>query len=93
MQSAEEHPHRREQIMSPSTEQVLQTALSLPPGEQIELIESLIAALDQTDPQPLDDASMAEIRRRSAEYDAGKVTPIPWSAVRQRARAEGESNG
>ncbi len=68
--------------MSPNTEQVLQVAQALPSVEQVELIEALIAGLDETDPQPLDDAWMAVIQRRSAEYDAGKVTPIPWSVVR-----------
>src|SRR5690348_17080578 len=68
--------------MSPDAEKVLQTALALPAGEQVRLIEALIAALDQADPQPLDDAWMTEIQRRSAEYDAGKVTPVPWSMVR-----------
>jgi len=79
--------------MSPGTEQVLQTALALPAAEQVALIEALIAELDQADPQPLDDAWMDEIRRRSAEYDAGKVTPIPWSAVRDRARGGDRPHG
>ena len=72
--------------MSPSTKQVLQYALALPAPEQVELIEALIAELDHADPQPLDDAWMAEIQRRSAEYDAGKVTLVPWSMVSARAR-------
>jgi len=72
--------------MNPNTEQLLQTALSLPAAEQVELIEALIAAQEEADPQPLDDAWMAEIQRRSAEFDAGKVTPIPWSEVSDRAR-------
>ena len=42
--------------MSPSTEQVLQTALALSAPEQVELIEALVAELDHADPQPLDDA-------------------------------------
>ena len=79
--------------MSPDTEQILQTALSLPMAEQIELIDALIAAVDEADPQPLDDVWMAEIRRRSAEYDAGKVTPIPWSVVRERARGGNGTHG
>ena len=79
--------------MSPSTEQVLRTALSLPAAEQVELIEALIAALDQADPQPLEEAWLAEIRRRSGEYDTGKVTPIPWWVVRERARGEGGAHG
>jgi putative addiction module component (TIGR02574 family) len=78
--------------MSPSTEQVLQAALSLPSAEQVELIEALIAAQDEADPQPLDEAWMAEIHRRSAEFDAGKATPIPWSVVRERARGRDDSH-
>lgn len=78
--------------MSPGTEQVLQTALSLPSADQVELIEALIAAQDEADPQPLDDAWMAEIHRRSAEYDAGKATPVPWSVVRERGRGQGDSH-
>ena len=74
--------------MSPSTEQVLQTALSLPAPEQVELIEALIAELDHADPQPLDDDWMAEIQRRSGEYDRGSVTPTPWSKVRKQDRGE-----
>ena len=70
--------------MNSSTEQVLQTALSLPSEEQVELIEALIAAQDEADPQPLDNDYMAEIQRRSAEFDAGKVVPIPGSVIGER---------
>ena len=31
---------------------------------------------------PLSDEWLAEIQRRSAEYDAGSVQPIPWEQVR-----------
>ena len=72
--------------MSPSTEQVFQTALTLQAGEKVELIEALIAALDEADPQPIDDAWIAEIQRCSAEYEVGKVTPVLWSQVRSRAQ-------
>jgi putative addiction module component (TIGR02574 family) len=70
--------------MSPGVEQLLQTALSLPTPEQVELIEALIA--DEAARQPLDVAWMAEIQRSSAEYDAGRMMPIPWPVVRDRAR-------
>jgi len=79
--------------MSPTAEQVLQTALALPATEQIELVEALIAVLDEADPQPLDAAWMAEIRRRSAEYDAGGVMPIPWPVVRDRTRGQESHHG
>jgi putative addiction module component (TIGR02574 family) len=58
--------------MSPGTEELLRNAQALPPADQVELIEALIAGLDEADPQPLDDAWMAEIKRRSAEFDAGR---------------------
>lgn len=72
--------------MSPGTAELLQIAQSLPAGEQVELIGALIAGLDAADPRPLDDAWREEIRRRSAEYDAGGVTPIPWDVVRAKSR-------
>jgi len=79
--------------MSPNTKEVLKSAQALPTAAQMELIEALIAGLDEVDPEPLDDASIAEIQRRSAEYDAGLVQPIPWSEVRDRARRRKNSRG
>lgn len=79
--------------MSPGTEQVLQKALALPTGEQVELIEALIAGLDEVDQEPLDEHWMAEIQRRAAEFDTGTVTPIPWSVVRERARGGDKPGG
>lgn len=79
--------------MSPKTEQVLQTALSLSGSDQLELIEALIASQDLADPQPLDDRWMAEIQRRSADYDVGRVAPEPWSVVRERARGGDGEHG
>lgn len=68
--------------MLPATEQVFQTALTLPTEERFQLIEALIAA-EQT-PPPFDESWRAVIQRRSAEIDAGTVAEIPWSEVRQR---------
>jgi len=31
-------------------------------------------------------ASLEEVRRRSADYDAGGVQPIPWAEGKERAR-------
>jgi putative addiction module component (TIGR02574 family) len=76
--------------MSPGGEQLLQAALALPEDERLEMIEALLAALDQGSSRPIDDTWMAEVRRRSAEFDAGKVKPIPWSEVKERAR-QGET--
>lgn len=75
--------------MSPSAENVFHSALGLPADEQVELIEALIAGLDELEPPPLDQDLMQEVRRRSEEFDAGKATLIPWNVVRDQARRVG----
>jgi putative addiction module component (TIGR02574 family) len=70
--------------MSPSTEQLFQAAQSLPEADQVELIDALITALDEANSRPLDAAWLQEIQRRSAEYDAGQIIPVPWAEVRTR---------
>jgi putative addiction module component (TIGR02574 family) len=72
--------------MTPATEQLLQTALALPDAERLELVEALIAEADRSLTRPFDDAWMAEIRRRSAEIDAGTAAMAPWSEVKRRVR-------
>jgi hypothetical protein len=42
--------------MSANTQEVLESAQALPAAAQVELIEALIAGLDEADPEPLDDA-------------------------------------
>ncbi len=71
--------------MTPHTQAVLDSARALPTAAQVELIEALIAGLDEVDPKPLDEGWIAEIERRSAEYDSGLVQPVPWADVRDRA--------
>ena len=79
--------------MTPNTQEVLKSAKALPAEAQLELIEALIAGLDEAVPEALDEAALAEIQRRSAEYDAGLVQPVPWSAVRRGARRGEASRG
>ncbi len=79
--------------MSPDTQEILESALALPSAAQVELIEALIARLDEADQQPLSEDWIAEIQRRSADYDAGRVQPIPWSDVRDRVRGQENSSG
>ena len=68
-------------------ENVLLAALALPDEEQLQLVAALLAAVDERGLRPFDDSWMAEIQRRSAEYDAGSVQPIPWAEVKEEARA------
>jgi putative addiction module component (TIGR02574 family) len=76
-----------------SLNQVYQAALALPEQERVQLVDDLIATLKPEDAVPLDDAWLAEIERRSEEYDAGVVTGIPWSEVKERARRRLQQNG
>lgn len=73
--------------MSPQFDQVFQAAMALPEAERADLVDSLIATLN-VDTLPLSEEWMQEIRRRSAEIDAGKVELIPWDVVRDRVRAK-----
>jgi putative addiction module component (TIGR02574 family) len=72
--------------MNKSVEQLLQAALKLPDEEQLQLVSALTAAVEERGLRPFDDTWLEEVRRRSAEYDAGGVQPIPWAEVKERAR-------
>jgi putative addiction module component (TIGR02574 family) len=72
--------------MSRVVEQLLRAALALPDEEQLQLVAALVAAVDERGLRPFDDSWLEEIQRRSAEYEAGSVQPIPWTEVNERAR-------
>jgi putative addiction module component (TIGR02574 family) len=72
--------------MSQGVQELLQAALTLSDEEQLQLVAALIAAVDERGLRPFDDLWLEEIQRRSAEFDAGSVRPIPWSEVKERAR-------
>jgi putative addiction module component (TIGR02574 family) len=74
--------------MTQAVEKLLLDALALPDHEQLQFVSALVAAVDERGLRPFDDSWLAEIARRSAEYDAGGVTPIPWAQVKERARRE-----
>jgi len=52
---------------------------------RVQLIEALWDTLPNDAMPPLSDEWLAEINRRSAEYDAGQVQPIPWEQIRTEA--------
>ena len=74
--------------MTQQAQELLDSALSLAEDDQMQLVAALLSAVDERGWRPFDDAALAEIQRRSAEYDAGGVTPIPWEEVKERARRE-----
>ena len=53
---------------------------SLNPDDRLKLISRLWETIPPSGWRP-SDIDLAEIRRRSAEYDAGKVQAIPWEKV------------
>jgi putative addiction module component (TIGR02574 family) len=79
--------------MKQTLESVLQVAIALPEAERAQLVDALIASFDPADAAPLDDAWLAEIQRRSAEFDAGLIQTSSWSEVRDRARARAKPIG
>jgi len=66
-------------------EAVLADATSLPVVERIQLIEALWDTLPGDVLPPLSDEWIAEIERRSAEYDSGSVQTVPWEQIRADA--------
>lgn len=64
---------------------LLADASQLPLDTRIQLIETLWDTVPQDAVPPLSDEWVAEINRRSAEYDAGLVSTVPWEQVRADA--------
>ena len=68
--------------MIQTIEQLFQAAMALPPEDRLRLAEEIMAASEPPVGLTLDATGWAEIQRRSAEYDAGGVTPISWAKVK-----------
>ncbi len=64
---------------------LLSVASQLPLDARIQLIDALWDTIPGEAAPPLSEEWLAEIQRRSAEYDAGLVQPIPWEQVRADA--------
>jgi putative addiction module component (TIGR02574 family) len=72
--------------MVASLERVIEAALALPESERAVLVDTLITTFAPEDAAPLDDAWLAEINRRSDEFDAGGVKTMSWAEVKERVR-------
>ena len=72
--------------MIASLDRVIEAALALPESQRAELVDTLISTFAPEDAAPLDDAWLAEINRRSDEFDAGGVQTLTWAEVKERAR-------
>ena len=66
-------------------------AQSLTPTEQFELISRLWESMPKADFKP-SDADLAEVKRRWAEYEAGRMEAVPWEVVRDEVRRQNASH-
>jgi len=76
-----------------SVDDAFGAAKSLGPDQKLELISRLWEDVRRSGTFRPSESDLAEIKRRSAEFDAGKVTAVPWEEVRESARRILESNG
>jgi putative addiction module component (TIGR02574 family) len=70
--------------MTEEAAKLLQKALTLPVTERAELAGSLIESLDSAEDYSVAAAWDAEIARRMAELDSGKVKPVSLDQARRR---------
>lgn len=64
---------------------VFANASQLPVRDRLQLIEELWDSVPAEALPPISDEWRAEINKRSAEFDAGTVQPIPWEQIRTDA--------
>jgi putative addiction module component (TIGR02574 family) len=69
--------------MNPTMESLLNTALTLPDQDRVELVEALIASLQPEDRPPFDESWRKVIQRRSAELRSGHVRAVSWYEVKR----------
>ena len=69
----------------PTYENVLADAARLKVADRIQLIDAIWDTLPADSLPPLTDEWLAEIQRRSAEYDSGSAETVSWEQVRAEA--------
>ena len=58
-------------------------AAELPEAERAELAGLLIGSLESERDPDVDAAWTAEIRKRLADFESGKIDAVPWERVRE----------
>ncbi len=66
-------------------ETLLADASRLPIAERVQLIEALWDTVPDGNLPPLSGEWLAEIQRRSTEFDSGSVQTVPWEQIRADA--------
>ncbi len=68
--------------MTRAVEELYEEASQLPEADRAELAGLLLESIEDPSDEGVEEAWAAEIERRLADYRAGRVKTIPWSAVR-----------
>lgn len=69
--------------MSPTAAEVLKQALALEESDRASLAGALVESLEPAPESGAAGAWEAVVRRRLGQLDAGSVSPVPWSEVRE----------
>ena len=69
----------------PDFQSVFSDASQLPVAQRVQLIEALRDTVPDEALPPLSAEWLSEIERRSAEFDTGTVTAIPWEQIKADA--------
>lgn len=81
--------------MDTHAEQILQSALNLPPDDRVEIAESLLLSLDDKRAAEIESAWAREIKRRLESIEKGEVQLVPWDdmirSMRERLNGEASS--
>ncbi len=70
--------------MSNQAQRILREALQLPPEERADVAAELLASLDETGDEGVEEAWALEIERRAHRVLAGESTGTDWAEVRAR---------
>lgn len=73
------------QFVMSDFDSLLAQAIQLPLNERLQLIDSLWASVPEESQVAISKEWLAEIQRRSDEFDSGEVKTIPWETVRDEA--------
>lgn len=71
--------------MSPTADDLLKSAMTLPEIDRLELAAALIAASEPMKIEPAGDEWVAELERRSKSIDDGSAVLLSWDEVHRRA--------
>ncbi len=80
--------------MTSTAKSLLDEALNLSDKERAEIAGALLESLDLPFDSEVEEAWRLEVEKRVAQLDAGEVTAVPWSMVRDElySRLSGNSD-